>query len=420
MKFFDNIFKRDKAIPPVVEERSEPGAISFVGVSNFKQNEAMTIAAVFRAVNIISDSIAQINIHTYSTDEDGFIKRDVDNPLQILINKRPNKRQTRYQFIKQLVSSMLLHGNAYAYIERDIHGKPIGLHYIMPELVTVVPDMFLQNPPTYHVVGIPEPVKAEDMIHILNVSIDGIVGISTLTYANKVLELAHAENEHSSDFFLSGASTFGIIKTPKLLSEEQKRKIRQSWEKAKTGHGSGLQPGIVILDNEQSYQPVSVNPADAQLLSSREFSIVEIARMFNVPPSMLYVQSSVSYSSLEMSMLQFQSDTLAPIIEKFSQEFERKLFPAMNVEIRFAIDDMIKLDQKSKADYYSRLVLNGIMQPNEARLALGLPQIDNGDTNFMPVNVMPIDKAINNTATDDKIVTEDTNKVTETNEEKIS
>jgi HK97 family phage portal protein len=61
----------------------------------------------------------------------------VKYPTYYLLNKDPNKKMSRFTFIKTLVVSTLLKGNGYAYIERDNKGDATALHYIPSEYVTL-------------------------------------------------------------------------------------------------------------------------------------------------------------------------------------------------------------------------------------------------------------------------------------------
>jgi HK97 family phage portal protein len=71
-------------------------------------------------------------------DSNGYKFKFTKHPTYNLLNKEPNKKMTRFTFIKTLVISMLLKGNGYAYIERDNKGNAIALHYIPSDLVTII------------------------------------------------------------------------------------------------------------------------------------------------------------------------------------------------------------------------------------------------------------------------------------------
>ena len=104
----------------------------------FANSKAMQLSTVYRCVEVISDSIAQLPLEPYRVDSDGYKIKFTNHPTYRLLNAEPNSRMSKFTFIKTMVVSMLLKGNAYAYIERDNNGNATALHYIPADNVTIV------------------------------------------------------------------------------------------------------------------------------------------------------------------------------------------------------------------------------------------------------------------------------------------
>ena len=158
--------------------------------------------------------------------------RFTSHPTYRLLNFEPNSRMTRFTFIKTLVTSTLLKGNGYAFIERDGEGNAIALHYIPSDWVTVIPPKTLKDNIAYSVLGLSNVIEACNMIHILNFSYDGINGISTLTHAKNTLGLAADSEAHASGFFKGGANLAGILTVQSTLTTKQKQDLKSSWQTA--------------------------------------------------------------------------------------------------------------------------------------------------------------------------------------------
>jgi HK97 family phage portal protein len=104
--------------------------------------------------------------------------------------------------------------------------------------------------------------------------------------------------------------------------------------------------------------------------------------------------SKSSYSTLEADQLQFLSDTLQPILERFELEFERKLYLPTEkpfVDVRFDTKQLLRTDSKSLAEYYSKLFQVGVLSPNEIRNELDLESVDYGDSRFVQVNLQKLE-----------------------------
>lgn len=388
-----------------IEERSRKasqssvfGALTFGGGTTYTSEKSMKLSAVYCAVEMISNGIAQLPLQPYKVDDDGYKCVMPQHPLWHILNCEPNQRMTRYTFIKTLVTSVLLTGNGYAYVERGESGKIVkALHYIPSCYVTIIPPTRLDEPVSYQVVGLNGVIPHTDMIHLLNYSQDGVIGLSTIQHAAMTLGLAMDSEVHAANFFQSGAAVSGIISVDAALTDKQKRDIKSSWQQAFGSHQGGQTNGVAVLEGSMRYNPITINPTDAQLLESRQFNIPEIARFFLINPVKLFDLTHANYNTLEATNLSFLTDTLQPIIAKIEQEFERKLFPNsehLNREIRFDVSALLRTDKAGLANYYRTLWNLGAMTTNEVRKAEGLPKIENGDSAFVPVNLQTIDKAV--------------------------
>lgn len=148
-----------------------------------------------------------------------------------------------------------------------------------------------------------------------------------------------------------------------------------------------------------TFQPITVNPSDAQLLETREFNVIDICRFFGVSPVKAFDLSKSSYSTVEATQLAFLTDTLSPLLEKIELEFQRKLYKPSekkSIDVRFDTSVLLRADKASLAEYYSKLFQIGSITPNEIRKALDFEPIEYGDKSFIQVNMSTLDKIISN------------------------
>lgn len=363
--------------------------------SSYANNKAMLLSAVYRCVEVISDSIAQLPYEPYRIDSDGCKIKFTKHPTYNLLNREPNQNMSKFTFMKTMVVSMLLTGNAYALIERDERGNAKALYYIPTELVTILKPQTITDTISYSITGMKNVVEDCNMIHILNFTSDGYEGISTLAYARKTLGLAMDAEANAEGFFKGGANVAGILKCNSPLATKQKESLKSSWNSAFNG-STGTPNGIAVLDADLDFQSVTVNPSDAQLLETRQFNVVDICRFFGVSPVKAFDLSKSSYNTIEQMQLAFLTDTLQPLLEKIECEFQRKLYKPSekdNITVRFSTAPLLRADKQSQANYYNTLFQMGVMTINEIRRELDLPHLENGDTSFVQVNVQTLKNA---------------------------
>lgn len=389
-------FKKKKDKQPI-EERSSGmfNYLTYNSSSGYSTDKSLLLSTVYRCVEVISDSVAQLPLEPFKMDAQGYKIKFTTHPTYKLLNKEPNPRMTRFTFIKTLIVSTLLKGNGYAYIDRDQKGNAVGLYFIPAELVTVIRPKQLREPVSYSITGI-GTVESCNMIHILNFSYDGVEGISTLAHARNTLGLAMDSESHAAGFFKGGANLAGILKSEGTLSPQQKQGLKSSWQMAFSPQ-TGTPNGIAILEGNLSFQPITVNPSDAQLLETRQFNVIDICRFFGVSPVKAFDFTKSSYSTVEATNLSFLTETLSPLLEKIELEFERKLYKPSekdSIDVRFDTATLLRADKQSLASFYQTLFNIGVVSPNDIRKQLDLPALEGGDNTFVQVNIQTLEKAV--------------------------
>lgn len=357
----------------------------------------MLLSTVYRCVDLISDSIAVLPLKTYEIDKDGFKSEAKKHPAYYVLDTEPNEDMTRFVFFKTLMTSVLLTGNGYAYIERD--GLKVSQLVYIPsgavQIVWVTDKQGIMRK-RYKVQGFTDLVEPRDMIHVLNFSYDGINGISTLEHARQTLAIATSAEESAKGFYDSGGQLSGVLTVEGArLSKEQKDQIYQTW-KERTDPITGNPNGIAVLEGNMKYQPISISPSDSQLLESRQFNVVDICRFFSVSPVKAFDLSKSSYSTVEATQLQYLTDTALAVITKIEQEINRKVFlPSERgrVVAEFVTSAILRTDKSAQATYWKELFNIGAATPNEVRRENNLGRMDNGDKAFVQVNVQTLDNA---------------------------
>jgi phage portal protein BeeE len=97
-------------------------------------------------------------------------------------------------------------------------------------------------------------------------------------------------------------------------------------------------------------------------------------------------------TGVEAIMLGFVRSNLKPWLDAWTQTIRRDLIIAPNIyEAKFDTEDLQRGDSKAQADFYSRLVLNGIITRNEARWALGYNPLEGLNDPLVPTNTTTTD-----------------------------
>lgn len=340
---------------------------------NLKGYDALSQSSFFAAVNLISNSVAEMHWEVKS-------KEDSDIPKNFYVNHIfDNALLSQFILTKQLILDVLLHGNGFAYIERDKTGKPINIIYLPYGQCNIVYNkvsgVLLYQAPEISS-SLIEPVN---IIHLRLHSINGVEGKPITVFANNAIKLGSSADKAAQDFFNSGLTLKGILSTDSpRLTKDQRESIRTAWNESQVGAGNG----IAVLESGMKFNSISTNSKDAELLETRLFNVQEISRYFNISPVLLGDLSKSSYNSIEQAMIQFTVNCLAPYVINLEQELNKKLILPSHQDkyyIDICEEDIIKTDKQAQASYLTTLVDKGIITRNEARKTLGFGPVEGGD-----------------------------------------
>lgn len=383
-----NFLKRNKSIDlpsnqtlhQMLEERAADNANSNTSYGtallfgNYSTLNGMGLSAFFAAVNLISSSVAMLPLNE---------KQVIDNKDSIVKNSKiadlfNNTRLTKFNLIKKCIEDVLVKGNAFIHIKRDEAGNPIKLIYLRPAQVSIFYNEYTDE--LYYIVNrqnVKYKVYDEDMIHLVLHSNDGVNGLSIINYATRSINLANNAESSASDYFSSGMQIKGVLKTKTpITTDKQRQDIRAAWNQV---HGGNNGSGLAVLSGVEDYIPMQNSANDAQLIQTRQYSVLEIARFFNINPILLGDLSHTSYSDIESANIEFLEHTLLPYIYMLQEEFTRKLIKTRNHYIDLDENELLKGNKQSMANFIKTLVSCGVITPNEGRKMLGLNAMEGGD-----------------------------------------
>ncbi|GAB3388146.1 phage portal protein [Lysobacter fragariae] len=360
------------------------------------ERTAMRVSAVYRCVSLIAGAIATTPCSFYRRTEGGREKAN-DHPYWWLFNEQPTPLFTSASFWEFATGQMLLRGDGIAYIVRASRFSPqatavIPVHRDKVEITRKgqrlrykITDQLEDGSEGYFT------VDQDDVLHFPGLGFDGTCSRSVIGWAaRQAIGIAIKADEHAAQTFAGGASIQYAVKIPGKMTSTQQEEFRQAWV-AKYGAGTGHSKIPLVLTEGLSVEELSMTAADAQLLESRKFQVVDIARAFGVPPHMIgETSASTSWGTgIEQMSQGFVRYTLRPHLHRFAQEMNRKLFPRLDrYFVEFNVDGLLEGDSKAQAEYFGKALggpgAMGWMTVNEVRALKNLPPIAGGDKLFMP------------------------------------
>ena len=350
------------------------------------ERSAMQMTAVYACVRILAEAVAGLPLHLYRYTENGGKEKDYNNRLYHLLHDEPNPEMSSFTFRETMMTHLLLWGNAYAQKIVNGKGELIALYPLMSSRMTVDRDETGRIVYKYDRYGDEHDkenrtvvLDSSEIFHVPGLGFDGLVGYSPVAMAKNAIGMAIACEEYGASLYKNGARPSGVLTSPNRISDVGRENLKQSW--AENYSGSRNAGRVPILEEGLRYEPISINPQEAQFLETRKFQMNEIARIYRVPPHMVGDLEKASYSSIEQQSMEFVRYTLDPWLCRWEQAMQRSLFTdeeKKNHFFRFNVGGLLRGDYQSRMQGYAIARQNGWMNADEIRELEDMDKLPDG------------------------------------------
>jgi HK97 family phage portal protein len=353
---------------------------------------ALALTAVYCAINTIATDVSSLPLKVYRRRKDGGRDEVPDHPVAVLFSGSPDGEAPAMRWRQALLGHVLGWGNGYAEVTFE-GGTPTGLYLLDPS--STQPERRPQDKRLYyrHSGGTLPPYRT---LHIAGLGYDGITGYSPISQAREAIGLSLAAEGFGAAFFGNGSKPSGALKTPNKLSEAAVKNLRSSWEAIHQGVDNGGR--VAILEQGLEFQPISIPPEDAQFILTRQFQVIEVARLYRVPPHKLMDTTGSQFAAnIESMNLDYVATTLMPWCESIEGELNWKLFTpeerAAGLYIEHQMQALLRGDMQARGEFYLRMRDLGALSPNEIRQRENLDPIEHGDIYLVPLNMTSLELA---------------------------
>jgi HK97 family phage portal protein len=364
---------------PATAELFGVGYPNYSGVE-VSENSALGLSAVYRAVALISGTVAQLPLRTLRDTGDGQRQR----VGSFLDNPGGPHGPTSFEWTETVLLHLLLHGNAFLMHVYGGAGQLVALVPIHPLCVSVewAPErpggkLFKTNLYAPDGTTTLREFDATTMTQIMGMSLDGLRGLSPVAVARNSLGTAIAGDRAAARMFSNGALTAGLVSADgEELDPDEAKIVKETIDRKVTGWENA--GSIAFVNRKLKFTPWTMSAEDAQFLQSRAFQIEEVARWFGIPPfALMQTEKQTSWGTgIEAQQQGLGRTVLAPWAARIEQRLSRLLPNPRFVEFDFS--GLERPTPEEEINLLLSQVDGGLITINEARAVRNLPPVEGG------------------------------------------
>lgn len=307
---------------------------------------ALGLPAVLRSIELIAGMSAQLKLEDWRGPE-------LVQPQSQLVTQ-PDPWRTADSFVERFAVNLATDGNNFTRKHRS--GREVAALECMNPFTTVPYKERLRSGRVvkryrgYDADGNGLELGADDVVHTWALEVAGMErGLGPIGFCRHALTGVINTSDYAIRWF-SEEGTDGVLTTDQRLDGAAAREYKKLWYTRDPDEPPG--PRVRVTGSGLKYEPILLNPEDAQWIQAQNFGILEVARMFGTPADYLVAAvegNSLTYSNLEMIDAQFLRTTLFPKYLRKIQNAITSVLPRGRAA-RFALGDLLKPDAKTRAE----------------------------------------------------------------------
>lgn len=331
---------------------------------------ALSIAAAWACQNAIATDLAALPLVVMQKLDGGRRRVAAEHPAAEVLGLSPDGVRSAIDFRQAMQGHALGWGNGVAEVRRDrVTGELLGLR--LEPAGAATPYTRTSDGQVGYRLSTGRRVRAEDVIHVAGFGPDGLSGYTPVEIHRQTIELGLASALAGHSWYRNGGMPSGWVRSPKRMDREATERFLAQFERR---HANPSNSGrIGILDEGKEFVAASINPRDAQYLELRQFTVLEICRIYRCPPHKIcdFSQVQLASAATEAANIAYVIETLVPWAIKWEQQLALKVLTreerAAGFYVKHNFMALLRGDMKTRAGYYAMAVDKGWMTRDEVR-----------------------------------------------------
>lgn len=341
---------------------------------------ALTFSAFYGAVHVISEDVASLPLAMFQRSDTGRVELVRDHPVTYFFNRTPDGECNDFNWRESWISHVMSWGNGYCEVIWSKEGYPERLLMIHPSLI--LPKRDQKTGKLYYELQTADSISGPrgrriaapyQILHCANLGFNGLVGYSVVALQREMIGMGKAVEQFGASFFGNGAIPAGVIQFARQMKPEALKNFRESWNLVHQGSAGANK--VAILEEGMTWTPTGMPLEDAQFLATRAFQVIEICRIFRLPPHKLADYTDSHLANVEAANEDYISTCLRPWTIRLEKAINFRLLLQDEWDdgmyCKHDFRPLLLRTAKDEAEYYTKMFNLGYYTVEEIRALKG-------------------------------------------------
>jgi HK97 family phage portal protein len=364
----------------------------------------VAFSAVYACISLIAGDIAKLRFKLMYEREDGTWE-EFENSAHSPVLRKPNRYQTRLQFMQNWMTSKLMWGNTYVLKERDERGLVVAMYVMDPSRVLplIAPDgeVYYQLG-SDNLAGVQTAVPAmpaSEIIHDRTSCLfHPLIGIPPLYACAASTTQGNRIQTNSAKFFENMSRPSGHLTAPGVIDKVTAERMKEQFESGFSGTNIGR---LLVTGDGLKYEPFTMPADQAQLIEQLKWTSEDVARAFLVPLYKIQAGPNPGVSNISALNQEYYQQVLQIHAEGIELLLDDGLSLPRDTALELDMEGLLRMDPLSRAEKHKIQISAGMLSPNEARFSENMPPLAGGESAYLQVQNYSLSALAKRDARDD-------------------
>ncbi len=341
---------------------------------------------IYTIVSAIAEDVAKTELVIKRND------KEVQNHPLAQLMRRPNQDSSQFQFLELHQTFMELAGESFWYLvfPNQVTIKPSEIYLIRPDLMEVAVGDNEKGVVTGYAMRKPDGTKItfeknEIIHHKLPNPLNPYRGMGPVEAAHWYIQTEEFAADWTKNALYNSGRPSGIINLKGTIKDDEFQQMKKRFKQEYTGTTNAGKTMFLRANQGVDYVKVGMELGEVAMKELKDMTRDDLMVMWRISKTMLGIVDDVNRANARESRAVWLQNVIQPKVWRLIDQLDSNLVQRYG-DFKLDFKSNIPADHAEAREDFKA----GLLTVNEAREMIGEADVKDGDTRFMPINMLPV------------------------------